>query len=81
MNQPTSPTIILSYKSRHEEIDNKLFEIFDKLGFEGEQASAQELYEPYLCEPIDIFILQRKDLQASIIFPKIDESICPSSEI
>ena len=81
MNQPTSPTIILSYKSRHGEIDDKLFETFDEHGFEGEQASAQELYEPYLCEPIDIFILQRKDLQASIIFPKIDESICPSSEI
>jgi hypothetical protein len=57
LDQPHSPTLVLSYKSRHEELDNQLFDVFDSFDFEGEQAAGEELHEPYLCEPIDIFIM------------------------
>jgi hypothetical protein len=70
-NVSSSPTILLSYKSRHEELDSNLFEAFDKNGFDGEQASAEELHEDLLSEPIDIFILYPKDKQQSgVVFPK-----------
>lgn len=74
LDQSYSPTIILSYKSRHEELDNQLFDIFDSFDFDGEQASAEELHEPYLCEPIDIFILHRKGKEVSVNFPKASNS-------
>jgi hypothetical protein len=38
----------MSYKSRDEDIDNYLFDEFDKNGFDGEQANGLELDEEFL---------------------------------
>ena len=72
-NQGRSPVIVMSYKSRHEEIDENLCSTFERYGIEGEQASAEEMDESLLCEPIDVFILylkERKGLTIEIDRPK-----------
>jgi hypothetical protein len=63
----------MSYKSRHEELDDNLYNSFDFYGMEGEQASAEELDEELLCEPIDVFILYLKERAGVWIeFPKVN---------
>ena len=47
----------MSYKSRNEDIDSKLYAVFQEAGFDGEQANGRELDDELLCEPIDVFIL------------------------
>ena len=72
-NQGTSPVILMSYKSRHEDLDENLCSTFDKHGIEGEQASFEEMDEALLCEPIDVFILylkERKGLTIELDRPK-----------
>ena len=66
-NQGTSPVILMSYKSRHEELDENLCSTFEKYGIEGEQASAEEMDEALLCEPIDVFILYLKEREGLTI--------------
>ncbi|CDW84458.1 UNKNOWN [Stylonychia lemnae] len=67
------PIILMSYKSRNEQIDDKLFEAFDKNNFEGEQANAKELEEEMLSLPIDVFIFKLKESKVSIILPSYTE--------
>ena len=66
-NQGRSPVIVMSYKSRHNEIDEGLCSTFEKYGIEGEQASAEEMDEALLCEPIDVFILYLKEREGLTI--------------
>jgi hypothetical protein len=56
----------MSYKSRHEIIDEALCSVFDDAGFEGEQANPGELAEEYLSEPIDVFIFYPKPREGFI---------------
>ena len=66
-NQGKSPVILMSYKSRHEDLDENLCSTFEKYGIEGEQASAEEMEEALLCEPIDVFILYLKEREGLTI--------------
>ena len=61
----------MSYKSRNEDIDEKLYETFEREGFEGEQANGHELDDELLCEPIDVFIMYLKDREKMIEFERI----------
>ena len=72
-NEGTSPVILMSYKSRHEDLDENLCSTFEKYGIEGEQAASEEMDEALLCEPIDVFILylkERKGLTIEFNRPK-----------
>eukprot|EP00347_Sterkiella_histriomuscorum_P018922 403343653 len=67
-----TPTILMSYKSRHEEIDEQLYDKFSQAGFDGEQANGKELSDDLLCEPIDVFILSMIDKEKSLEILKLD---------
>ena len=64
----------MSYKSRDDEIDEKMYYEFTKSGFDGEQANGKELDEDLLYEPIDIFMMSLKDKESNFKIPKLEGS-------